>query len=202
MALHQYQAKPAAREDGHMDLSDRVEALERTNRWLTYALVAVGFLAVAGALRSFIPRPPGDLRVQRLALVDGQGRECAILRSVEGEAQLLLYDQGVLPRVALSASSGPVRAAGLALYDRVGARATLTADADGGAALALEGDGKSSGGAIALEPAGDVTIRAWGEGGAVTIDAPADQAGSIEVRDSNGTPIGRLPASDPTIGGR
>jgi hypothetical protein len=179
-------------------LADRVEALERANRRLTYALIFVGILAAAWTLSGLVLGPAAVVQARKFALVDREGREHAILEVTDGSPQLLLYDEGILPRLALFARPGG--ASGLALYDRVGARATLTASHDGGASLALQHDGQSSGGSITLLPAGDVAVRAWSEGGAVTIAAPVDKASRVEVQDGDGVLRGQLPTEDLPVG--
>jgi hypothetical protein len=49
---------------------------------------------------------------------------------------------------------------------------------------------------MTLIPAGDVAVRAWSEGGAVTIAAPVDRAARVEVQDGDGVLTGQLPTED------
>src|SRR4051794_2982958 len=107
-----------------MELTDRVERLERHNRRLTYALIFVGLLAATWTLSGLVLGPAAVVQARKFALVDREGREHAILEVTDGSPQLLLYDaEMILPRLALFARPGG--ASGLAIYDRVGARATL-----------------------------------------------------------------------------
>ena len=173
-----------------------VASLERSIRRLTYVLIAAAILAGAGAVRVLAPRPPTVLRAGQFVAGRPGGRERAVLGLAEDSPQLLLYDRaGFLPRVALFA--GPRGTSGLTLSDRVGGRASLTAGDDGGASLALVADGQTSGGSIALAPAGDVAVRAWSEGGSVTMAAPAEGAAHVEARDAAGKVAGRLPRPFP-----
>src|SRR4051812_20019611 len=111
-----------------MGLAESVAAFGGTPGRVRAALILTScpaLTSVAGwVLGGLIDPGPGVVRARQFVVVDREGRERALLEVTDGSPQLVLYDGGILPRLALFARPGG--ASGLALYDRVGARATLT----------------------------------------------------------------------------
>ena len=88
-------------------LAQRVEGLERTIRWWQclagLALVAVSTTVFLGAAATKKANPPGEVRAQRLVLVDHAGKERAGLALVSPhQPGLTLSDDDGRPRLTLS----------------------------------------------------------------------------------------------------
>jgi hypothetical protein len=196
-----------------VELADRVERLERSNRrlrlGLALAVVAslVACAAAAGAVLSAHVMPdavaarsvPEEVKARRFVLVDEAGLPRAVLERAEsGGPQLLLTDAEGDMELGLFAVPGGIR--GLALYDGDATRAAMTASPGGAATVAVEADGRASGGAITLAGSGSVVVRTWGAGGDVSLASPADHPARVEVRDAAGALTGRVPLSTEPFG--
>ena len=69
-------------------LADRVEALERQNRWLRRGLAVAGIVGLATAGMAQVVPLPDEVRTRRLVLLDSAGRLRAEL-TTDGEAPVL-----------------------------------------------------------------------------------------------------------------
>jgi hypothetical protein len=102
---------------------ERVERLERQNRWLktsggVLALLVLSLLPFSLGLLSLSEwLGPGRIVAREFLLVDEGGRRRALLRSAGGEAALELYGAHGTPRVELAAQNEQSR---LGLYEANG----------------------------------------------------------------------------------
>lgn len=119
----------------------------RLHRWALAGMAALlGFLLLSGAA----PKPPREVSLERLALVDASGRKVAVLESAEAGPQLVLFDRqdrprlevalrGDVPAVTLRQADGTVRlgltseprGTGLAVLDEAGRPRTEMRVVDG-----------------------------------------------------------------------
>ncbi|MCL4865798.1 MAG: hypothetical protein KJZ47_07875 [Gemmatimonadales bacterium] len=152
-------------------LDQRVERLERQNRWLVRGVAGLGFLLVLGATQC---RPGNDLlQVRGLELVDEAGRVRIRMAMTEQGPELRLQDTAGVARARLVDD-----AEGTALYlvDATGTtRVGVAQFAHGGGGVALHGVG--SRGATVLYMSGGV--------------------GSLRLFDSAGTVVHQFPALPP-----
>lgn len=95
-----------------MDLQQRVERLERENRILKRAaLSGVGLALLAALLGQAAPPQAAAVTTRKLAIVDEQGHERAVLGMVEGGPQLSLLDSKGRSVVQLEVPKVPDKAA-------------------------------------------------------------------------------------------
>jgi hypothetical protein len=122
-----------------MTTDQRLERLERQNRWMTAAVasmavvLAVVFLVAAGQdQEKDKPKVLEEVRAKRVAIVDNAGNDRIILDAPEGRARLAMFTGASedKPQLALGVESGGVSV--VALFDERGAlRADLTLQPSG-----------------------------------------------------------------------
>ena len=130
------------------------------NREWWYPRVLTIALITLGAASLWIYQHRNDtLRTQRLEIVDGHGKLCAVLGAMPGSES------------------------GIGLQDAQGqTRATLTVGADGNPALALcSPDGMERAG-LAISPKGNSTLRLFSDYGQVRVALQVDRDGKIALK--------------------
>jgi hypothetical protein len=85
---------------------DRIERLEREMRRLRGWVLVLGIALVATFALGATQGTPDELTLRRLAIVDGDGKERIVARTLpDGEAEIRFYDKKGTGRVSVSTSA-------------------------------------------------------------------------------------------------
>ena len=126
-------------------LTERLERLEKQNRWLVRIALAMGAVLLLVVTLGAVPSPPytqPSVRTKNLQVVDQDGNLRAALGVIDGNPSFFLYDEYGSLRALLGFSGGEP---GLGLYDEEGTlRAGLSLNVDGSPSLYLSDEKVSS----------------------------------------------------------
>lgn len=134
-----------------------------------------------------------DLRVQTLTLMDDSGKERGLLRLLNGDAVLLLYDSEMLSRVGLVAGSR-----GLFLHfveGNVNARLGIGILSDKSPGLELADSDGTPRASLSISANGSVSLALRDKNGGIrgSLQVGADGTPSLMTFDASGNALARLP---------
>ncbi|MFO7945970.1 MAG: hypothetical protein R6V19_04065 [Armatimonadota bacterium] len=95
---------------GTKALAERVERLERQNRWLKIGAAVVAAIMVVAVLMGQTPEEKtieaDKIKVESLQIVDAEGKRRGTFTMMEGRPVLALYDRTEKPRIGMSIPQG------------------------------------------------------------------------------------------------
>lgn len=178
----------------------RLEALERENRRIKWALAAAFVVAVVVASRGgdLLKRRSKVVEAEGFLLVDRQGQPRARLGfNVEGQPELALFDRKGRDQVALEAQDD--NSAALAFYNKEQTRIYLSSSDDGTASLRFIGADPTAQAAMFLWP-DSTTGLAMNQGPmGIVMSVQPDGLTGLAVHDREGLESGRLGSLPPGV---